>query len=271
MVTFQESTERHVLVVNGQRGKQAIALEAAAYSIGRDLTNAIILDFETISRQHAILLRVPVPGTNRYRYRLVDGNADGKPSTNGTFINGKRCVSETLHHGDTILFGRKVKAAYLSVAMNENEFAHYLESIRFQSIKSQALSPKETLVGQEFSGELLAQQLNKITKEISPTPLAAVTKQSEPFPTSPERSTLPTSLPETPSLSAPTQVPDNPKETLPENSPDPIPRSRIQTLLYGTFAALVVLAGVGWWFALNNNSPGQDELPRRTPNPLQVN
>ncbi|ATS17936.1 FHA domain-containing protein [Synechococcus sp. PCC 6717] len=146
--------ERHVLILNMVGGRRAIALEAAAYSLGRDESNAIVLDFETVSRQHAILLRVPVPGTTNYRYRLVDGNANGKPSTNGTFVNGKRISSHELHHGDVILFGRKAKASYMMVSMAETEFSQYLQSIAFQSIKSDLRGAKETLVGMELSGEL---------------------------------------------------------------------------------------------------------------------
>lgn len=146
--------ERHVLILNTVGGRRAIALEAAAYSIGRDESNAIVVDFETVSRQHAILLRVPVPGTTSYRYRLVDGNANGKPSTNGTFVNGKRITSHELQHGDVILFGRKAKASYLMLSMADTEFSQYLQSIAFQSIKSDLRGAKETLVGMELSGEL---------------------------------------------------------------------------------------------------------------------
>ncbi|WJI23114.1 FHA domain-containing protein [Thermosynechococcus sp. B0] len=146
--------ERHVLILNTVGGRRAIALEAAAYSLGRDESNAIVIDFETVSRQHAILLRVPVPGTTSYRYRLVDGNANGKPSTNGTFVNGKRISSHELQHGDVILFGRKAKASYLMLSMADTEFSQYLQSIAFQSIKSDLRGAKETLVGMELSGEL---------------------------------------------------------------------------------------------------------------------
>ncbi len=140
--------ERHVLLITfGQR--RAIALEAAAYSIGRDANNAIVLDLENISRQHALLLRVPVPEINSYRYRLVDGNAAGKPSTNGTFVNGQRCDCHDLVNGDIITFGRKLTATYLTLSMGDVEFADYLESITYQSLKSGLINPKETLVGLE--------------------------------------------------------------------------------------------------------------------------
>jgi pSer/pThr/pTyr-binding forkhead associated (FHA) protein len=146
-----QQQEHHILIINSNKGRQAIALTAAAYSIGRDPTNAIVLDFETVSRQHALLLRVPIPQANRYQYRLVDGNSDGKPSANGVYVNGDRCDCHTLMNGDVITFGRKITASYLAVSMGESEFINYLESIDFQSIKSKQINPKATLVGAELS------------------------------------------------------------------------------------------------------------------------
>ncbi|NCJ05221.1 FHA domain-containing protein [Synechococcales cyanobacterium C] len=140
--------ERHLLVINdGQR--RAIALEAAAYSIGRDPSNAIALDFDTISRQHAIFLRMPIPGTHRYRYRVMDGNAEGKPSANGVYVNGECCKSHDLKNGDTISFGRKIQASYLTVSMSKSEFVNYLDSIAYQSIKSHLVDSKATLVSMD--------------------------------------------------------------------------------------------------------------------------
>jgi pSer/pThr/pTyr-binding forkhead associated (FHA) protein len=146
-----QQQEHHILIINSSKGRQAIALAAAAYSIGRDPTNAIVLDFETVSRQHALLLRVPIPQANRYQYRLIDGNSEGKPSANGVYINGYRCDCHTLSNGDVITFGRKITASYLTVSMGESEFINYLESIDFQSIKSKQVNPKATLVAAEFS------------------------------------------------------------------------------------------------------------------------
>jgi pSer/pThr/pTyr-binding forkhead associated (FHA) protein len=150
----EQDQEHHVLIVNDEKGRHAIALDAATYSLGRDATNAIVLNSATVSRQHAILLRVPVPHTNRYRYRLVDGNAKGKPSANGVFANGQRCSSHELANGDVISFGEKVSASYQVVAMEEAAFINYIGSAGFQSIKSEAVNPKATVVGLDLKEEL---------------------------------------------------------------------------------------------------------------------
>lgn len=144
----QDSSERHVLVINDGK-RRAIALDSAAYSIGRDESNAIVLDSPTISRKHAILLRLPTPGKNTYRYRLIDGDSEGNRSANGVFVNDKRCSSQELADGDRIGLGRKIKASYLIVSMGEAEFIRYLESTDFQSLKSDAVNPKATVVASD--------------------------------------------------------------------------------------------------------------------------
>lgn len=81
--------ERHLLVIQDDSGSRAIALEAATYSLGRDPSNAIVLHSKTVSRRHAILLRLPNPETKGYRYRLMDGDSKGNRSANGTRVNNK--------------------------------------------------------------------------------------------------------------------------------------------------------------------------------------
>lgn len=107
---------QHLLVIEDKQGKHTITLEAATYSIGRDLANSIVLHSDLVSRQHALLLRVTTPETATYLFRLIDGNLRGKRSTNGLTVNGKRCFSRDLGHGDVILFGGSVKATYYAVS-----------------------------------------------------------------------------------------------------------------------------------------------------------
>ncbi|WJI23280.1 FHA domain-containing protein [Thermosynechococcus sp. B0] len=126
--------EHHLLNIEDETGKRTIPLDAATYSIGRDVTNAIVIHGHTVSRQHALLLRIPSP--NGYRYRVVDGNADGKPSANGILVNGQRVQSHELKDGDEINFGGSVKAHYATVSMGEAEFIKYLKSVNYHSIKA---------------------------------------------------------------------------------------------------------------------------------------
>lgn len=144
----QVATERHVLVINDGK-RLAIALGAAAYSVGRDESNAITLKSPTVSRKHAILLRLPSPQGQGYCYRLIDGDSAGNRSVNGVFVNGKPCTTHDLVDGDIIGFGKKIRASYLVVSMGEAEFIQYIECKDFQSLKASALDPRATLVASE--------------------------------------------------------------------------------------------------------------------------
>ncbi|WP_225882668.1 EAL domain-containing protein [Thalassoporum mexicanum] len=103
----------HFLVVEDVNGKRQIELDAKTYSIGRYPTNGIVLNSELVSRQHAILLRVPIPKTSSYLFRIIDGNLQGKRSTNGILINGDRRFSHILNHGDEVIFSSDTRAVYL--------------------------------------------------------------------------------------------------------------------------------------------------------------
>jgi pSer/pThr/pTyr-binding forkhead associated (FHA) protein len=136
---------RHVMVIEDNQGRRTISLEAATYSLGRDPTNAIILHSSFVSRQHAILLRVPMPGSSTYLFRIIDGNLQGKRSTNGITVNGQNCYSHDLNHGDIIVFSSDVTAGYyVSANLSNEEFARYTEKVDFRSVKSEAVDPFQT-------------------------------------------------------------------------------------------------------------------------------
>lgn len=111
---------QHLLIIEDDEGKRAVSLQADSGSIGRDVSNSIVLNSQEVSRQHAILLRVTRPGEDDYGFRIIDGNLRGKPSTNGLFINGRRSSSHNLRHGDEIVFGAKVKVRYQVAAEDED-------------------------------------------------------------------------------------------------------------------------------------------------------
>ena len=103
---------RHLLVVQDPKGQRTLPLLEATYSLGRDLRNAIVLYSPSVSRQHAILLRVTIPNTDQYGFRIIDGNFQGKKSTNGLFVNGNKCLHHNLQNGDVIAFDSHTQAKY---------------------------------------------------------------------------------------------------------------------------------------------------------------
>ncbi|ATS18195.1 hypothetical protein BRW62_04865 [Parathermosynechococcus lividus PCC 6715] len=148
---MDSNSEYHLLNIEDETGKRTIPLDAATYSVGRDASNAIVIQGHGVSRQHALLLRLPSP--SGYRYRIVDGNADGKRSANGILVNGKRVQSHNLNPGDEISFGGHVKAHYTTVSMAEAEFTKYLNSINYHSIKAVPLTTTATIVDEEQEHE----------------------------------------------------------------------------------------------------------------------
>ena len=64
-----------------------------------------------VSRRHATLVRLPQEDGSSY-YRIVDGDAKGKPSANGLLINGRKLAAHDLQDEDEIVFGPRVRAIY---------------------------------------------------------------------------------------------------------------------------------------------------------------
>ncbi|MCJ2542720.1 FHA domain-containing protein [Thermostichus vulcanus] len=133
----------HVLVIDDDQGRRAVALNAATYSIGRDPNSAIVVHSSAISRQHALLLRLPQK-TGQYAYRLLDGNIEGKRSTNGISVNGKKCFSWDLKDGDQILLGDQVPIQYCIRQLSEEDFQQYLQSASFRSVKAEVVDRRST-------------------------------------------------------------------------------------------------------------------------------
>jgi signal transduction histidine kinase/CheY-like chemotaxis protein/pSer/pThr/pTyr-binding forkhead associated (FHA) protein/HPt (histidine-containing phosphotransfer) domain-containing protein len=115
---------RHLLTIEDRKGKKTYQLEAKTYSLGRDTSNSIVLDGSSISRQHATILRIPSTNDDRSYFRIVDGSFNGNRSTNGIVINGRKCFSRDLKHGDKIEFGNQICAKYYTLSnLLDSEFA----------------------------------------------------------------------------------------------------------------------------------------------------
>jgi signal transduction histidine kinase/pSer/pThr/pTyr-binding forkhead associated (FHA) protein len=143
----QRNRFRHLFIIDDAEGRHTVALEAATYSIGRDATNSIVLHSKMVSRQHALLLRVTSPETSTHLFRIIDGDLQGKRSTNGLIVNGRRLFSHDLKHGDMVTFGGDVKAKYYVVSdLTDSDFDELSESQDFSTLLSQTVNPFQTLV-----------------------------------------------------------------------------------------------------------------------------
>lgn len=146
----QQKQTRHVLVIKDNDGVKAISLEASSYFIGRDPKNSIVLAGKSISRQHAILLRISGADPTQFSYVLIDGNLQGKRSKNGTQVNQEGFVSTRLQPGDSVKFGLEVRGKYLTLSnMTVAEVESYCKKIDPDEHFTEArksVNPKETMV-----------------------------------------------------------------------------------------------------------------------------
>jgi tetratricopeptide (TPR) repeat protein len=100
-----------LLVLEDDSGRREIMLDRDRYQLGRDPKSTIVLQSKFVSRHHAVLIRINQPN-GHFTYQIVDGDLDGKPSTNGLLINGQKCRALDLKTEDVIVFGPRIKAVY---------------------------------------------------------------------------------------------------------------------------------------------------------------
>lgn len=108
-------TVQHMLILTEKGIERNINLNASTYSLGRHPANSIVLHDEMVSRQHALLLRIPKSKRGDCLFRITDGNLQGKRSQNGILVNGRRCYSHDLRDYDVITFSDNSQAIYRQI------------------------------------------------------------------------------------------------------------------------------------------------------------
>ncbi len=131
---------RHLLAVEDTEGQRLLPLESTSHSIGRDSSNSIVLKSKAVSRQHALLLRVTSSDPSNYGFLIIDGNLQGKRSKNGIKVNGKKCHSHRLKHGDQLLLGNLVKVRYLILpSLTDEAFVSYSETLDYTELFAESV------------------------------------------------------------------------------------------------------------------------------------
>lgn len=101
-----------LIVQQGPIPNQTHALTDSPMYIGRSADNQIVINDAEISRRHARLVRRLEEDAGRYWIEDLG-------STNGTFVNGLRCVGLTpLKDGDVIELGESVRLRFRDTAVS---------------------------------------------------------------------------------------------------------------------------------------------------------
>ncbi|MCG9891932.1 MAG: EAL domain-containing protein [Thermosynechococcaceae cyanobacterium MS004] len=173
---------RHLLVVEDSEGQRLLSLESTSHSLGRDPTNSIVLQSKAVSRQHAMLLRVTSSDPNSYGFLIIDGNLQGKRSTNGIKVNGQKCHSHRLKHEDFLLIGNQVRIRYLVLQnLTDDDFAEYSRQVDFTGLLQESehpISPTIPPVQEQESDEASLLRLASFP-EIIPSPMFEINLNGE--------------------------------------------------------------------------------------------
>ncbi len=109
---IESNSNLHILIIKNNKKSQTISLKEEIYSIGRSSKNSIIINSQQVSRIHGTLFKKIYPDTGQISYCLIDGEMNGKTSSNGIFVNSKQNYYYELKHGDVIEFSTAVRAIY---------------------------------------------------------------------------------------------------------------------------------------------------------------
>lgn len=156
------SLVQHILVLEDSANRRIIPLKKAKYSLGRHLTNNIILNSRKASRKHATLIKKKDTKTQQYAYWILDGDLEGNKSQNGIFVNGEKCLIHELKDGDLINFGCNINASY-----------HQLVGI-----EAIAEIEKKTLIQNAFGTQSLNGQLSESSPNAYPAKTSLILSES---------------------------------------------------------------------------------------------
>lgn len=167
------NSTRHILAIESSGWKKNFFLDKNTYSVGRSSTNAIVIHHRVISRNHATFLKVTYQGLSAKNtvFWIIDGDLKGNRSTNGIYINGKRCLSQQLQPGDVILLGGvEVRAKYDIIDLNSRSFYSETRGDDFGKDSDAHLHQEDdqvtSIATRELNREPLMEEFVRIMNEI---------------------------------------------------------------------------------------------------------
>ena len=143
---------KHILIVESQDSRRAVALNKAVFSIGRHPQNALVLSDTLVSRHHATIAWFKYStnsGQNDdYSYWILDGKGKRKRSRNGISINGTKKFIHRLQSGDIITIGSKIKITYnyIAYSTDTHDFLNYCDNQKVNYQSKDEKNYEETIV-----------------------------------------------------------------------------------------------------------------------------
>ena len=142
---------KHILIVESQDSRRAVALNKTVFSMGRHPQNALVLSGNLVSRHHATIAWLKYStdlGQEDYCYWIIDGKGKRQRSRNGILINGAKKSLHRLQSGDIINIGSETKITYNYIAYSTetNEFLNYCDNNKTNYQSKDEKNYKETIV-----------------------------------------------------------------------------------------------------------------------------
>lgn len=123
------SMNSRLVAIHGPLSGQTICLDEPVISIGRQLSNDIILDDPHVSRNHCLIR------SEGEQYMIEDLN-----SANGTYVNGERVTESPLKEGSIINVGNSLFRFHVQtpdelLALSRDRIASVRSSSRLDEIR----------------------------------------------------------------------------------------------------------------------------------------
>lgn len=142
---------KHILIVESQDSRRALALNRAVFSIGRHPQNSLVINGNLVSRHHATIAWLQYStnsGQKDHCYWIIDGKGKRQRSRNGISINGTKKSLHRLQSGDIITIGTEIKITYnyIAYSTDNNVFLSYCDNNKTSYQPKHEKNYQETIV-----------------------------------------------------------------------------------------------------------------------------
>lgn len=116
-----EELRKHLLIIEDSTGRREFPVTRNICSLGRQPVCDVRLFSRFASRHHATLVR-RLRNDGSDFYLIIDGDLNGKRSTNGILVNGRKLEVHELVDGDRVVFGPGVSLIYYLLISSESKY-----------------------------------------------------------------------------------------------------------------------------------------------------